>query len=438
MIELPLPSKPTLLGRAKMTLVNSRAVERGSFPRRLLTYFGPALIVSVAYIDPGNYGTDISGGASFGYSMLWVVWLAGVMAMLLQYLSGKIGIATGRSLPELIRLRLKKRIYVLPYWLASEVAAAMTDLAEFLGTVIALYLLFGIPLLYGTFISVIDVVLILGLTGGRMRRLEQMFVLFVSIIGFGYVYEIFVVRPDPTPLIMGSIIPNLGSEARLLVAVGVIGATVMPHALFLHSSLSNDKVTDTRVEQKLRVLQLHRAESIIMFTFAGVVNVAMMAMAAAAFHTHGEEVGTIEGAYHTLTPLFGQSAAVVFGITLLFSGLSSSTTGTLAGQAIMEGMLDKRISVWLRRIVTRVINTIPTTVAILSGIDPLMMLVYSQVFLSLMLPLPLLPLWKFTSDRNLMGLLVNKRITTILAGVFIIVILSLNAFLLYFTLGSRI
>jgi manganese transport protein len=264
-----------------------------------------------------------------------------------------------------------------------------------------------------------------------------MFVLFVSIIGFGYVYEIFIVRPDPMPLIMGSIIPNLGSEARLLVAVGVIGATVMPHALFLHSSLSNDKVTDTRVEQKLRVLQLHRAESIIMFTFAGVVNVAIMAMAAAAFHTHGQEVGTIEGAYRTLTPIFGPAAAVVFGITLLFSGLSSSTTGTLAGQAIMEGMLDKRINVWLRRIVTRVVNTIPTTVAILSGMDPLMMLVYSQVFLSLMLPLPLLPLWKFTSDKKLMGALVNKRITTILAGLFIVLILSLNALLLYFTLGGK-
>jgi len=409
----------------------------GSFLRRLLTYFGPALIVSVAYIDPGNYGTDISGGASFGYSMLWVVWLAGVMAMLLQYLSGKLGIATGHSLPELIRLHLKKRIYILPYWLGSELAAVMTDLAEFLGTVIALYLLFGIPLIYGTFISVLDVVLILGLTGGRMRRLEQMFVLFISTIGFGYVYEIFVVRPDPMPLIMGSIIPNLGSEARLLVAVGVIGATVMPHALFLHSSLSNDKVTDTRVEQKLRVLQLHRAESIIMFTFAGVVNVAIMAMAAAAFRTHGEDVATIEGAYHTLTPLFGPTAAVVFGITLLLSGLSSSTAGTLAGQAIMEGMLDKKINVWLRRIVTRVINTIPTTVAILSGIDPLMMLVYSQVFLSLMLPLPLLPLWKFTSDRNVMGILVNKRITTILAGVFIVIILSLNALLLYFTLVGK-
>ena len=393
--------------------------------------------MSVAYIDPGNYGTDISGGVSFGYSMLWIVWLAGIMAMQLQYLSGKLGIATGHSLPELIRLHLKKRIYILPYWLASEVAAAMTDLAEFLGTVVALYLLFGIPLIYGTFISVLDVVLILGLTGGRMRRLEQMFMLFVSTIGLGYVYEILIVRPDPMPLITGSLIPSLASEARLLVAVGVIGATVMPHALFLHSSLSNDKVIDASGEQRLRILELHRVESIVMFTFAGIVNVAIMAMAAAAFNAHGEQVGTIEGAYRTLTPLFGASAAVVFGITLLFSGLSSSTTGTLAGQAIMEGMLDKRVNAWVRRIVTRVINTIPTTVAILSGIDPLTMLVYSQVCLSLMLPLPLLPLWKFTSDKKLMGPLVNKRVTTILAAVFIVVILSLNAVFLYFALGGK-
>lgn len=409
----------------------------GRFLRRLLTYFGPALIVSVAYIDPGNYGTDISGGASFGYSMLWVVWMAGFMAMLLQYLSGKLGIATGHSLPELIRLHLKKRIYILPYWLGSELTAAMTDLAEFLGTVIALYLLFGIPLIYGTFVSVLDVVLILGITRGRIRRLEQLFVLFVSMIGIGYVYEIFIVRPDPAQLILGSVIPNLSSEPRLLLAVGVIGATVMPHALFLHSSLSNEKVTDTRLGEKMKILRLHRVESVIMFSLAGFVNVAIMTMAAAAFYTHGEEVGTIEGAYHTLTPLFGSAAASVFGLTLLLSGLSSSTAGTLAGQAIMEGMLGKKVNAWVRRIITRMINVIPTTVAILSGIDPLMMLVYSQVFLSLMLPLPLLPLWKFSSDRNLMGALVNRRVTTIFSAVFIIVILSLNVLLLYFTLGGK-
>ncbi len=408
------------------------------FWRDLWSYFGPALIVSVAYIDPGNYGTDISGGASFGYSMLWVVWLAGIMAMLLQYLSGKVGIATGHSLPELIRLHLKKPAYIVPYWLASEVAAAMTDLAEFLGTVLALNLLFGIPLLYGTFISVLDVILILGVTGGKVRRLEYAFMIFIFTIGIGYVYEIFITGPNAASLLAGSVFPNLSSTSRVLLAVGVIGATVMPHAVFVHSALANDKITDPSIETKRRVMRLHRVESVIMFTFAGLVNAAIMTMAAAAFGAHGIEVATIEQAYLTLEPLFGQAAAVVFGVTLLASGLSSSTTGTIAGQAIMEGMLGRKMNLWVRRIVTRVINTIPTTIAILSGIDPLQMLVYSQVALSLMLPLPLLPLWKFTKNKTLMGELVNRKITTILAGIFIGFILSLNAVLIYLSFGGSI
>jgi manganese transport protein len=399
--------------------------------RDLWTYFGPALIVSVAYIDPGNYGTDISGGAEFGYSMLWVVWLAGIMAMLLQYLSGKLGIATGYSLPELIRLRLKKRAYVLPYWFSSEVSVAMTDLAEFLGTVLALNLLFGIPLLYGTFLSVFDVLLIMGVTGGQIRRLEYAFMIFVSTIGLGYVYEILTTGLSIGPLLTGSFVPNLGSDARILLAVGVIGATVMPHALFVHSALANDKIADPSVQAKMRVLRLHRIESIIMFTFAGLVNAAIMVMAAAAFGSRGLHVATIEEAYLTLEPLFGLAAAVIFGVTLLASGLSSSTTGTLAGQAIMEGMLGRKTNLWARRIVTRLINTIPTTLAILSGIEPLRVLVYSQVALSLMLPLPLLPLWVFTRDKNLMGELVNRRITTIVAGIFIVFILALNVVLVY-------
>jgi manganese transport protein len=278
------------------------------FIRDLLRYFGPALIVSIAYMDPGNFGTDISGGADFGYTMLWVVWLAGIMAMLLQYMSGKVGIATGNSLPELIRLHLKKTVFIIPYWLGSEIAAAMTDLAEFLGTVIALNLLFGIPLLYGTFLATFDVLLILGVTRGSIRRLEQLFLVFVSIIGIGYVYEIFITRPDLAPLLAGSLIPNLGSKSRILLAVGVVGATVMPHAVFVHSALTNDKVTDSSVGAKRRVMRLHRAESIVMFTFAGLVNAAIMVMAAAAFGSHAIQVATIEEAYVTLEPLFGKAA----------------------------------------------------------------------------------------------------------------------------------
>lgn len=403
-----------------------------NFARNLAVYFGPALLVSVAYIDPGNYGTDISGGASFGYSMLWVVWLASIMAMLLQYLSGKIGIATGHSLPELIRIHLKKPTYVVPYWLASEVAAAMTDLAEFLGTVIALNLLFGIPLIYGTFLSVLDVLLILGIVRGRVRRLEYSFMVFVSIIGLGYVYEIFTTAPNLSSVLAGSVLPQLGSASQLLIAVGVIGATVMPHALFLHSSLTNDKITDHRIEVKKEVMRLHRVESIIMFTFAGLVNGAIMIMAAAAFYNRpGISIPDISVAYRTLAPLFGPAAAVIFGVTLLASGLSSSTTGTLAGQAIMEGMLGRKVNPWMRRLVTRFINTIPTSIAILLGFNPLLILVYSQVALSLLLPLPLIPLWLFTRDKKLMGAFTNARITTVFSAIFVLIILGLNVMLVY-------
>jgi len=417
---------------------NAASNRSSSFWRDLWNYFGPALIVSVAYMDPGNYGTDISGGASFGYSMLWVVWLAGIMAMLLQYLSGKLGIATGYSLPELMRLYLRRPAYILSFWFAAEAATVMTDLAEFLGTVIALNLLFGIPLLYGTFLSVLDVVLVLGLTGGKVRSLEYFFMLLISTIGIGYVFEIFITGPSLVPVVVGSVIPSLASTDRVLIAVGVVGATVMPHAIFVHSALSNDKVTDPSIEKKRRVMRLHRAESIIMFTFAGLVNAAIMVMAAAAFGSRGINVATIQDAYVTLQPLFGPAAATVFGATLLASGLSSSTTATIAGQAIMEGMLGRKMNLWIRRIVTRLINTIPTTIAILAGIEPLLILVYSQVALSLLLPLPLLPLLIFTKDKKLMGTFVNRRITTILAAIFIGTIILLNALFLYLSFGGRI
>jgi len=236
-------------------------------------------------------------------------------------------------------------------------------------------------------------------------------------------------------VIAGSVIPNLASTDRVLIAVGVIGATVMPHAIFVHSALANDKVTEPSIETKRRVMRLHIAESVIMFTFAGLVNVAIMVMAAAAFGSNRLNVVTIQDAYLTLQPLFGPAAATVFGITLLASGLSSSTTATIAGQAIMEGMLGRKMNLWIRRIVTRLINTIPTTIAILAGIEPLLILVYSQVALSLLVPLPLLPLLILTNDKNLMGSFVNRRITTILAAIFIGIIILFNGFLLYLTYG---
>ena len=413
---------------------------RNSTLAQLISYMGPALIASIAYMDPGNYGTDIQGGAAYGYNLLWVVWLASGMAMLLQYLSGKIGIATGHSLPELIRQKLKKKVYIFPYWLAAEAAAAATDLAEYLGTVIALNLLFGIPMIYAAVFGALDVIIILTLTSRRFRLFEQMFLVFVSIISIGYLYELFVTKPDPSAIAVHSFAASFPDNGAILIAVGVIGATVMPHALFLHSSLTANKTKDNNnnnIAAKRKLLRLHKYENIIMLTIAGFINVAIMVMAAAAFHNGYSNVASINEAYKTLIPVFGAASGVVFVITLLSSGISSSVVGTLAGQSIFEGLLGKKVNIWLRRFITRFVNVIPTTIAILLGMDPLNILVYSQVILSLMIPLPMIPLVLLSKDKSIMGgEFVNKKITTIFAFAIVAVILVFNTYLLVTTFAA--
>ena len=397
---------------------------------RFIAYAGPALIVSIGYMDPGNYGTDIQGGAAHGYTLLWVVWLASSMAMLLQYLSGKLGIATGLSLPEIIRQILQKKIYIIPYWLSAEIVAATTDLAEYLGTVIALNLLFGVPLIYAAIFGALDVIIILGLTTKRFRMLEQLFLLFVSVISFGYIYEILVAKPDPAQIIYHSFVPSVINSSALLVAVGVIGATVMPHVIFLHSALTRDKVKGSTVEQRSRFRKYHLTETIIILSIAGAINAIIMIMAAVAFNPSNSNIQSISEAYKTLIPLFGLVAANIFLITLLSSGIASSIVGTLAGQVIMEGLLGKKVNVWLRRFITRFINVIPTTIAIFIGIDPLHILVYSQVALSILIPLPIIPLVILTKNKALMGQFVNRKITTAVASLFVGIIVILNAYLL--------
>ena len=397
---------------------------------RLFLYTGPALIVSIAYMDPGNYGTDIQGGASLNYSLLWVVWLSSAMAMMLQYLSGKLGIATGKSLPEVIREKLKKKIFIIPYWLGAEVAAAATDLAEYLGTVIALNLLFGIPMIYASIFGALDVILILAVTTRRYRVLEQTFILFVSIISFGYLYEVFITKPDPSAILYHSFVPIIANSNAMLISVGIIGATVMPHALFIHSWLTKNKIKDKSIEEKRVIRKLHLTENVIILTIAGMVNAAIMIMAAAAFHTHFSNIDSVSEAYKTLIPLFGLGAGAIFAITLLSSGISSSIVGTLAGQAVFEGLLGKKVNVWIRRIITRFINVIPTTIALLLGLDPLSILVYSQVALSLMIPLPMIPLVILTKNKELMGEFVNRNITTIVAIAFVSIILTFNSYLI--------
>jgi len=397
---------------------------------RFIAYAGPALIVSIGYMDPGNYGTDIQGGAAHGYTLLWVVWLASSMAMLLQYLSGKLGIATGLSLPEIIRQKLQKKIYIIPYWLSAEIVAATTDLAEYLGTVIALNLLFGVPLIYAAIFGALDVIIILGLTTKRFRVLEQLFLLFVSVISFGYIYEVLVAKPDPAQIIYHSFVPSVINSSALLVAVGVIGATVMPHVIFLHSALTRDKVKGSTVEQRSRFRKYHLTETIIILSIAGAINAIIMIMAAVAFNPSNSNIQSISEAYKTLIPLFGLVAANIFLITLLSSGIASSIVGTLAGQVIMEGLLGKKVNVWLRRFITRFVNVIPTTIAIFIGIDPLHILVYSQVALSILIPLPIIPLVILTKNKALMGQFVNRKITTVVASLFVGIIVILNAYLL--------
>jgi len=393
---------------------------------KFIAYSGPALIVSIAYMDPGNYGTDLQGGAAFGYSLLWVVWLSSAIAMLVQYLSGKLGIATERSLAEILREKLGRKLFIIPYWLSSEVAVAATDLAEYLGTVIALNLLFGVPMIYAAIFGAADVVIILALTSRRFRLLEQLFLLFVSIISFGYVYELLVAPPAVHGILSGSFSPHFANSSALFVAVGIIGATVMPHVVFLHSFLTKEKASGKTLEERKKMRKLHLAETIFLLTIAGLVNAAILLMAAVAFYPNNSQIQSISEAYKTLVPLFGISAGLAFVITLLSSGIASSVAGTLAGQIIMEGFLGKKVNVWLRRIITRFVNVIPTTVAILLGFDPLHILVYSQFILSLMIPIAVIPVVMLTMNKKLMGEFVNRKITTIIACVFVGIILVFN------------
>jgi manganese transport protein len=399
--------------------------------RALFVFAGPALITSMAYMDPGNYGTDIQAGAAFNYGLLWVVWMANFMAMFLQYLSGKLGIATGNDLAQLVRKSLKNSKFdILLNWIGAEAAIAATDLAEYLGTVIALNILFNVPLLYASIFGAADILILLALTSRRFRSLEYFFMVFISIIGFGFLYEVFVTGLNMTQLAQSFVSPAFSPDNIFLI-VGIIGATVMPHALYVHSTLTRDKVVDHTGEGRKRLLKLHVSESAIAFTIAGMVNAAILIVSAQVFYPRFSNISAVDEAYRIMIPIYGSLAAVVFAVTLLCSGLASSTTGTLAGQAVMDGLLGTKVNKTARRIITRGFNVFPTTVAVLLGLDPLSLLVYSQVLLSLMIALPMIPLITYTANKDLMGQLVNKRLTTFFAVLVGTVIVALNTYLIY-------
>jgi manganese transport protein len=394
-----------------------------------LPFLGPAFIACVAYIDPGNFATNIQGGSAFGYKLLWVIVLANLMAMLLQTMSAKLGLATGQNLAELCRQEFRKPVvYIM--WIVSEIAAMATDLAEFLGARIAINLMFGIPLLYATLITGVATYLILTLERRGFRPLEVVIAVLVGLIAVCYVIETFFSRPDWGQVGFHSVVPWLGGTQSILFAVGIIGATVMPHVIYLHSSLTQQRIVPRSEKEARRIFRLSIPDVVIAMGLAGLINMAMLYMAASTFYAHGQSnVADINTAYQTLTPLLGGAASMVFAISLLASGLSSSTVGTMAGQVIMQGFVGFTIPIWVRRLVTM----IPAVLVAAIGFNPTSTLVISQVVLCLVLPLPVITLIMFTRRRDLMGTLVNKPITTWAAIACSVVILGLNVWLLYST-----
>jgi manganese transport protein len=400
----------------------------------VLPFLGPAFIASVAYIDPGNFATNIQGGSAFGYNLLWVIALANLMAMLLQTLAAKLGMATGQNLAELSRQEFRKPV-VYAMWAVSEIAAMATDLAEFLGASIAINLLFGLPLLYATLITGVTTYLILQLERRGFRPLEAVIIALVGVIAVCYVIETVLSRPDWGQVGYHVAVPWLGGTQSVLFAVGIIGATVMPHVIYLHSSLTQKRIIPRSEQEARRIFRWSIPDVVIAMGLAGLVNMAMLYMAAATFHVHGlSSVADIGGAYKTLTPLLGGGASFVFAVSLLASGLSSSTVGTMAGQVIMQGFVGFTIPLWVRRVVTM----IPAVVVAAIGLNPTATLVVSQVVLSFVLPLPVITLVLFTRRRDLMGSLVNTAITSWAAIACAVLIVGLNIWLLYSTFAPTL
>lgn len=394
---------------------------------KLIPFLGPAFIASVAYVDPGNFATNIQGGSEFGYTLLWVILVSNIMAMLIQSLSAKLGIATGNNLAEHCRNNFNKPV-VYGMWALMEVVAMATDLAEFLGAAIGFNLLLGFPLIIGGILTAICTFLILGLERYGFRPLEIAITAMVSVIAIGYLLETILDRPDLKVLLYHSFVPQFSGTESILLATGILGATVMPHAIFLHSALTQQRIIVKDPGKLRKLFHFEILDVTIAMGIASLVNMAMLIMAAATFYQHGlTNIATIESAYVTLQPLLGKAASWIFAVSLLASGLSSSTVGTSAGQVMMQGFLHRHIPVWLRRLIT----IIPSITVIALGLNPTRTLVISQVVLSFGLPFAIIPLIMFTKKKEIMGILVNKKITTFMMSVIAVLIISLNIYLIY-------
>ena len=394
---------------------------------RLWPFLGPAFIAAVAYIDPGNFATNIAGGAKFGYLLLWVVLSANLIAMLVQTQSAKLGIATGKNLAELCRERFSRRTSI-GLWLQAELVSMATDVAEVVGAALGLNLLFGIPLFPAGIIAGAGAFAILALQQQGYRRLEAAISVMVGVVVASFVYELFDASPQASEIGKHLFVPGFAGTESILLATGIIGATVMPHVVYLHSALTQRRIVGRDEAERKRILGFEKVDVVIALSLAGLVNLSMMIVAAALFHSSGlTGVDSIDGAYEGLQQLVSNRAATVFGIALLASGFASSSVGTMAGQVVMQGFIRRRIPIFVRRAVTLA----PALLVLAIGIDPTDALVGSQVVLSFGIPFALVPLLIIAGKREVMGDLVNPRWLSALAGLIAAMIIALNVFLLY-------
>jgi manganese transport protein len=419
------PDAVALPTPASLQELRTRGRLRGTLP-----LLGPAFVAAVAYIDPGNFATNIQGGARYGYLLLWVVLAANLMAMLIQMLSAKIGIATGKNLAEVCRETFPRGV-TWSLWIQAELIAMATDMAEFVGAAVALNLLFGVPLFVAGLMTGVVAFGILALQTRGHRGFELVIAGLFGVVLLGFLYQAFEVGPDASGAAKG-FIPHFAGTDSILLAAGILGATVMPHVIYLHSALTQRRIVVHNDDERRRLMRFQRLDVGIAMTVAGVVNIAMLMVAAALFHKTGfTGVDSIEGAYNGFKNLVGNGTAIAFGFALLASGFASSSVGTYAGQIVMQGFIDRRIPLMARRLVTMT----PALIVLGAGLDPTRTLVISQVVLSFGIPFALIPLVIFTSRKKLMGALVNSRLTTVAAGVIAALIVSLNIFLLAQTAG---
>ncbi len=401
--------------------------------RTLLKFLGPAFIVSVAYVDPGNFATNISGGSKFNYNLVWVILWSNLMAIFLQTLSAKLGIATGYNLPQMCG-KIFSRKANWCFWVIAEIAAMATNLAEFLGCTLGLYLLFHIPMIWAGLITAVLTFFIVYMGKYGQRVIEAVISILVAVICISYTLELFLAKPDWSQAGLHVLIPSMPNGEAVMIAVGMLGATVMPHVIYLHSQLVQQRNNNLTDEQKKRHLKLERIDITLAMNIAFIINAAMVIVSAAVFYRNGMAVETIEQAHQSLSPLLGAASSGAFGLALIASGLSSSVVGTMAGTTIMQGFIGLKIS----DNITRLVTMLPAMLIIILGINPMQALVFSQVALSFILPAAIIPMLIITRRKDLMGVLVNKPITNVAGWIIAGVIIAANAILLILTFSGGI